>query len=105
MEGGRSKEQDRRSRQAWPLGRVSDHQGFNWVINLGYGQWIARCGNDVCNPTNLAEAKRQALAMAVGGIGDYRVSESYRGVSAALSDHGEPLRRGVPGLNAKAGRC
>ena len=46
-----------------------------WVINLGYGQWIARCGNDVCNPTNLAEAKRQALAMAVGGIGDYRVSD------------------------------
>jgi hypothetical protein len=49
-----------------------------WVINLGYGQWIARCGNEVCNPTNLAEAKRQALAMAVGGIGDYQVSDPIR---------------------------
>jgi hypothetical protein len=46
-----------------------------WVTDIGYGQWIARCGNEVCNPTNLAEAKRQALAMAVGGIGDYQVSD------------------------------
>jgi hypothetical protein len=46
-----------------------------WVVDLGYGQWMARCGNEVCNPTNLAEAKRQALAMAVGGMGDYQVSD------------------------------
>ena len=32
-----------------------------WVVDLGYGQWMARCGNEVCNPTNLAAAKRQAL--------------------------------------------
>jgi hypothetical protein len=49
-----------------------------WVIDLGHGQWTARCGNEVCNPTNLAEAKRQALAMAVGAIGDYRVSDPVR---------------------------
>ena len=58
-----------------------------WVIDLGYGQWIARCRNEVCNPTNLAEAKRQALAMAVGGIGDYQVSDpikEYQELSAII---------------------
>ena len=49
-----------------------------WVIDLGHGQWIARCGNEVCNPTNLATAKRQALAMSVGGLGDYQVSDPIR---------------------------
>jgi hypothetical protein len=58
-----------------------------WVMDLGYGQWMARCGNEVCNPTNLAEAKRQALAMAAGGIGDYRVSDpEYQELSAIIED-------------------
>jgi hypothetical protein len=49
-----------------------------WVMDVGYGKWMARCVNEVCNPTNLAEAKRQALAMAVGGIGDYEVSDPIK---------------------------
>jgi hypothetical protein len=49
-----------------------------WIMDVGYGQWVARCGNEICNPTNLAEAKRQALAMAVGGIGDYQVSNPIK---------------------------
>jgi hypothetical protein len=49
-----------------------------WVMDVGYGKWMARCANEVCNPTNLAEAKRQALAMAVGGIGDYQVSDPIK---------------------------
>jgi hypothetical protein len=60
-----------------------------WVIDLGYGQWIARCGNEVCNPTNLADAKRQALAMAVGGVGDYQVSDpisEFNQLSAIIED-------------------
>jgi hypothetical protein len=64
-----------------------------WVIDLGYGQWIARCGNEVCNPTNLAEAKRQALAMAVGGTGDYQVSDpikEYQELSAIIEDRYAP---------------
>jgi hypothetical protein len=63
-----------------------------WVFDLG-GQWIARRGNEVCNPTNLAEAKRQALAMAVGGIGDYQVSdpiEEFQQLSASLRRN-EPI--------------
>jgi hypothetical protein len=58
-------------------------------MDLGYGQWMARCGNEVCNLTNLAEAKRQALAMAVGGIGDYPVSDpirEYQELSALIED-------------------
>ena len=60
-----------------------------WVIDLGYGQWMARCGNEVCNPTNLAAAKRQALAMAMGGVGDYEVTDpikEYQGLSAIVED-------------------
>ena len=48
-----------------------------------------RRGDEVCNPTNLAQAKRQALAMAVGGIGDYQVSdpiEEFQQVSAIMED-------------------
>lgn len=48
-----------------------------WVIEIG-GNWMARCGNEVCNPTNLATAKRQVLAMSVGGLGDYQVSDPIR---------------------------
>ena len=58
-----------------------------WVIDLGYGQWMARCGNEVCNPTNLASAKRQALAMAKGACGDYVVSNpvaQLNGLTAIL---------------------
>jgi len=50
---------------------------------------MARCGNEVCNPTGLAEAERQALAMAVGGMGDYRVAEAireYQELSALIAD-------------------
>jgi hypothetical protein len=64
-----------------------------WVIDLGYGQWMARCGNEVCNPTNLAAAKKQALAMAVGGIGDYQVSDpiqEYQQLSAIIEDRYGP---------------
>jgi hypothetical protein len=46
-----------------------------WVIDIDHGQWVARCGEEACNPTNLTEAKRQALAMAVGGNGDYQVAD------------------------------
>ena len=63
------------------------------MIDLGYGKWIARRGNEVCNPTNLAEAKRQALAMAVGGIGDYQVSDpikEYQQLSAIIEDRYAP---------------
>jgi hypothetical protein len=64
------------SRGKWAGYRTS--KALAWVMDVGYGRWMARCGNEVCNPTNLAEAKRQALAMAVGGIGDYQVSDPIK---------------------------
>ena len=51
---------------------------------------MARCGNEVCNPTNLAVAKRQALAMAVGGIGDYHPINEYQELSAPIEDRYAP---------------
>ena len=60
-----------------------------WVIDLGYGHWMARCGNEVCNPTNLAAAKRQALAMAKDADGAYRIRDSVghlNGLAARLFD-------------------
>jgi hypothetical protein len=62
---------------------------------------MARCGNEVCNPTNLAAAKRQALAMAVGGIGDYQVSDpikEYKELSALIEDRYAEEFRGAPSL-------
>jgi hypothetical protein len=60
-----------------------------WVIDIGHGKWLARCRNEACNVTNLAEAKRQALAMAAGGIGDYIVTDpvmELQQISALIED-------------------
>jgi len=38
-------------------GDLNEIEALAWVIDLGYGKWMARCGNEVCNLTNLAEAK------------------------------------------------
>ena len=64
-----------------------------WVIDLGYGHWMARCENEVCNPTNLAAAKRQALAMAKDADGAYRIGDSVghlNGLAARLFDAEAP---------------
>ena len=44
-----------------------------WVICLIPGQWLARCGDRACGPESLKQAKANALAMAKGGAGDYRI--------------------------------
>ena len=49
-----------------------------WLSPATLNKRRPRGGNEACNPTNLAEAKRQALAMAVGGIGDYQVSDPIK---------------------------
>jgi hypothetical protein len=71
----------------WPGFRTK--KALAWVIDVGHGKWMARCRNEACNLTNLAEAKRQALAMAAGGIGDYLVADPVMGlqqVSALIED-------------------
>jgi hypothetical protein len=44
-----------------------------WILKLAPDAWIARCGDQICNPTSFKGAKLQALAMARGAIGDYFV--------------------------------
>src|SRR5262245_14541297 len=44
-----------------------------WVINLGPGQWLSRCGDKASGPFSFNEAKANALAMARGAHGDYFV--------------------------------
>ena len=44
-----------------------------WVIKIGADAWLARCGDQVCNPASFSEAKSHALAMARRGDGDYFV--------------------------------
>ena len=41
-------------------------KAFAWIIKLGSEAWVARCGDQICNPTSFKEAKSQALAMARG---------------------------------------
>lgn len=49
-----------------------------WFIKLGPDAWVARCGDDICNPTSFKEAKSRALAMARGATGDYLVTNPTR---------------------------
>ena len=49
-----------------------------WIIKLGSDSWLARCGDQVCNPSSFNEAKSQALAMARGANGDYFVENPIR---------------------------
>jgi hypothetical protein len=49
-----------------------------WIIKLGSEAWLARCGNQICNPTSFNKAKSQALAMAMGAAGDYFVADPIR---------------------------
>ena len=36
-----------------------------WLIGLGGGQWLARCGDRSAGPMTIAKAKKMALAMAL----------------------------------------
>ena len=41
-----------------------------WLVGLGGGQWLARCGDRSAGPMTIAKAKKAALAMALDpGIG------------------------------------
>ena len=60
-----------------------------WVICLVPGNWLARCGDMVCGPSSLAEAKRFATAMVKGTVGHYRIENSpthLNGLTARLSE-------------------
>jgi hypothetical protein len=49
-----------------------------WIIKLESKAWLARCGNQICNPKSFNEAKSHALAMARGAAGDYFVADPIR---------------------------
>ena len=55
----------------WSGYRVT--KAIAWVICLVPGKWLARCGARSCGPELLKQAKANALAMAKGGAGDYRI--------------------------------
>jgi hypothetical protein len=66
-----------------------------WVINVGPGAWLARCGDQSCGPSSFAEAKANANAMAKGAPGDYVLENPIRhlnGLQARLlgDDVGAP---------------
>jgi hypothetical protein len=44
-----------------------------WVICVAPGQWLARCGDRACGPEPINKAKTDALAMAKGAAGDYKI--------------------------------
>ena len=46
-----------------------------WVICAAPGKWLARSGPR-CGPDSLSQAKADALAMARGDAGDYRISNA-----------------------------
>ena len=46
-----------------------------WVIKIGPDAWLARCGDQVCGPSSFNEAKANALAIAKGADGDYKIRD------------------------------
>jgi hypothetical protein len=69
-------------------------KAFAWIIKLGPDAWVARCGEQICNPTSFKKAKSQALAMARGGDGDYYVRSpisDLNGLQARLLQTDEGL--------------
>jgi hypothetical protein len=60
-----------------------------WVMGLGNGQWLARCGDEACGPTTFANAKTAAIAMSAGACGDYTVERPIahlNGLQALIED-------------------
>ena len=61
-----------------------------WVVGLGHGQWLARCGNQGRGPTTFANAKAAAIAMSAdGACGDYTVERPIahlNGLQARIED-------------------
>jgi hypothetical protein len=60
----------------WPGYRTT--KALAWIIKLDSEAWLARCGNQICNPTSFNKAKSHALAMARGAEGDYFVADPIR---------------------------
>jgi hypothetical protein len=63
-----------------------------WLLGLGHGQWLVRCGPHSCGPEDFDDARRMAIALANGAgvIDDF--------TSANPQDHSDRLNR----LQAKA---
>jgi hypothetical protein len=65
-----------------------------WVINIGPGQWLARCRDEASGPSSFNEAKANALLMARGRCGDFFIAnqiDHLNGLQARLLDsEGEP---------------
>jgi hypothetical protein len=60
-----------------------------WIIKLRARAWLARCGDQACGPSSFCEAKANAIAMAKGAIGDYRIEcpiTPLNGLTARLID-------------------
>jgi hypothetical protein len=60
-----------------------------WVINVGPGQWLARCRDEASGPSSFIKAKANALAIARGACGDYFIENSIdhlHGLQARLED-------------------
>jgi hypothetical protein len=64
-------------------------KGLAWIIKLGSGAWLARGGDQVCGPSSFSEAKANAVVMAKGAHGDYKVRNPIsllNGLQARLLD-------------------
>jgi hypothetical protein len=67
-------------------------KGLAWIIKLGSGAWLARCGDQVCGPSSFGEAKANAVGMAKDADGDYLVRNPIshlNGLQARLLDADE----------------
>jgi hypothetical protein len=67
-------------------------KGLAWIIKLGSGAWLARCGDQACGPSSFSEARANAVAMAKGAGGDYCIQNPVAHLNGlqALLESREP---------------
>jgi hypothetical protein len=63
-----------------------------WICRLGSEAWLARCGDQVCGPSSFRKARANALVMAKGADGDYRIQNPIAHLNGlqALLENREP---------------
>ena len=63
------------------MGRLPNPEGDR-LGDFIEGKWLARCKDQTSNPLSLAAAKSQAMAMAKGAPGDYRITRPINHLNA-----------------------
>lgn len=63
-------------------GGYNTTKALAWVINVGRPAWLALCGDKASGPLPFNEAKAEAIALAKGAAGGYRIGDPIHHLNA-----------------------